>query len=107
MTAVNPNERLLKFLQATAEQRAAIDRILEGRTGPAPEPPKGPLLLGMGAGANLLGVSRATFWRIIKAGKLSKVEVLPGSFRVRRADVEGLAAGHQAGVRVPKVEVAT
>jgi len=58
----------------------------------APEPPKGPLLLGMGAGAKLLGVSRATFWRMIKAGRLTKVEVLPGSFRVRRSDIEAIGA---------------
>lgn len=101
MTAINPNERLLKFLQATTEQQAAIDRILEGRMEPAPEPPRGPLLLGMGAGAKLLGVSRATFWRMIKAGRLTKVEVLPGSFRVRRCDIEGIA-----GPQAQKAEVA-
>lgn len=106
MTANNPNERLLRFLQATPEQQAAIDRILEGKMEQALAPVTGPLLLGMGTGAKLLGVSRATFWRIIRAGRLTKVEVLPGSFRVRRGDVEALAAGHQAGVRVPKVEVA-
>lgn len=105
MTAVNPNERLLKFLQATPEQQAAIDRILEGRLAAEPSTATGPLLLGMGDGAKLLGVSRATFWRIIKAGRLAKVEVLPGSFRVRRADVELLAQGDQAGAK-QKVEVA-
>ena len=92
MTANNPNERLLRFLQATPEQQAAIDRILEGKMEQAPAPVTGPLLLGMGTGAKLLGVSRATFWRMIRAGRLTKVEVLPGSFRVRRADVEAIAA---------------
>ena len=100
MTAINPNERLLKFLQATPEQQAAIDRILDGKMEPPAPPMTGPLLLGMGDGAKLLGVSRATFWRMIKAGRLAKVEVLPGSFRVRRADVEGIAGANQ------KVEVA-
>jgi len=63
--------------------------------------------LGMGAGAKLLGVSRATFWRMIKAGRLTKVEVLPDSFRVRRADVEALAGGKEvpAGAGGPKSEV--
>lgn len=93
MTTPNPNERLLRFLQATPEQQAMVDRILEGRL--APEPPSpvvtGPLLVGMGAGAKLLGVSRATLWRMIRAGRLEKVELLPGSFRVRRADVEAIA----------------
>jgi len=104
MTGGNPNERLLRFLQATPEQQTAIDRILEGRMEPAPEPPRGPLLLGMGTGAKLLGVSRATFWRMIKAGRVTKVEVLPGSFRVRRADLEALAAPLTREIRGPKTE---
>ena len=100
----NGNERLLRFLQATPEQQAAIDRIMEGKMEHAPAPVTGPLLLGMGAGAKLLGVSRATFWRIIRAGRLTKVEVLPGSFRVRRADVEALACPLAGEIRNPKTE---
>jgi len=92
MTTTNPNELLLRFLQASPEQQELIDRILDGRCDVKPAAPTGPLLLGMSAGAKLLGVSRATLWRMIKAGKLVKVEVLPGSFRVRRADVEAVAA---------------
>jgi excisionase family DNA binding protein len=91
VTANNPNERLLRFLQATPEQQAVIDRILEGKMEAAPASASGPLLVGMGAGSKLLGVSRATLWRMIKTGRLDKVEVLPGSFRVRRADVEAIA----------------
>jgi excisionase family DNA binding protein len=87
----NPNERLLRFLQATPAQQAMIDRILEGKIETAPPPLTGPLLIGMGAGAKLLGVSRPTLWRMIRAGRLEKVEVLPGSFRVRRADIEAVA----------------
>ena len=34
MTGGNSNERLLRFLQTTPEQQAAIDRILEGRLAP-------------------------------------------------------------------------
>lgn len=92
-----PNDLLLRFLQATPEQQAAIDRILAGSVEAPPPAPTGPLLLGMGAGAKLLGISRATLWRMIKAGRLGKVEVLPGSFRVRRADLEAIAAGKEAG----------
>jgi len=39
----------------------------------------------------LLGVSRATFWRIVSAGRIERVELYPSSYRVRRADVERLA----------------
>lgn len=91
MNVPKSNERLLRFLQATPEQQELIDRILDGKAVAGPPAPSGPLLLGMSAGAQLLGVSRATLWRMIKIGKLTKVEVLPGSFRVRRADVEAVA----------------
>ena len=78
MNTINPNERIFRFLQATPEQQAMIDRVLAGE---APAPVKaatGPLLLGMGNAAKLLGVSRATLWRMIKAGRLARVEVLSG-----------------------------
>lgn len=96
MNGGNPNERLLRFLQATQEQQQAIDRILAGESELPRAEPKGPLLVGMGAGAKLLGVSRATLWRMIRVGRLAKVEVLKGSFRLRRADLEALAAGKAA-----------
>jgi len=86
------NERLLRFLQATPEQQAAIDRILEGRMEPAPEPPKGPLLMMIKDAAELLGVHRATIWRLLKAGRLEPVDLL-GGVRVRRADVLAIVAG--------------
>jgi len=86
------NERLVLFLQATPEQRKLIDAILDGKVNVERPVISGPILLGMGAAAKLLGVSRATLWRMIKVGKLNKVEVLPGSFRVRRADIEAVAS---------------
>ena len=88
------NLRIMKFLQADPEKQALIDKILEGRPAtPQPEAPAGPLLLGMSAAAKFLGCSRATLWRICRAGRLTKVEILPGSFRLRRADLLALAAG--------------
>ena len=93
MTATNPNERLMRFLQATPAQQSAVDRILEGKTEVEPKPRTGPLLLGMGPAAKYLGVSRGTLYRMLQAGRLSRVEILPGSFGVRREDVEAIAGG--------------
>jgi excisionase family DNA binding protein len=95
----NSNERLLRFLSATAEQQEAIDRILEGKLEPQPQAPTGPLLMRVKDAAGLLGVHRATIWRLVKAGRLETVELL-GSLRVRRADVEALAGGHRGQGRV-------
>jgi len=93
----NPaHDRLLKILQASPEIQTEIDRILDGKP-PVPhdEPPTGPLLMGVSAAAKLLGCSRATIWRICRAGRLQKVELFPGSFRLRRADLLKLAAGER------------
>lgn len=97
-TGLSSEQRLLRFLQASPEQRTAIDGILSGQLSldalalRAPEALKGPLLLRVKDAAALLGVHRATIWRLVKAGRLETVELL-GSLRIRRADVEGLAAG--------------
>jgi predicted site-specific integrase-resolvase len=45
----------------------------------------------MSKSAKFLGVSRAILWRMIKGGLLQKIEVLPGSFRLRRTDLEAIA----------------
>lgn len=93
-TTSDSNARLLKILQATPEQAKAIDRILAGQNVPAPDRPAttGPLLLTVTQAARLLGVSRHSVWRMARAGRFEKVEFLPGSFRVRRADIEMIAA---------------
>ena len=43
----------------------------------------------------MLNISRATLWRMVNAGRLKKVEILPGSYRLRRADVEAIANGKE------------
>jgi len=101
---VTSNDRLMRFLQATPAQQEAIDRILAGQMPAAATTPTGPLLMSMGPAAKFLGVSRTTLWRMIQAGRLTKIEVLPGSFRVRRADLEVLAhapyaQGHQSAAK--------
>lgn len=100
-TGLSSEQRLLRLLQANPEQQEAIDRILSGHlaVGPpvseAPHATTGPLLLRVKDAAVLLGVHRATIWRLVKAGRLGTVELF-GSLRVRRADIEALACGHQA-----------
>jgi excisionase family DNA binding protein len=92
---MNTEERLKRLFAASPEQMGAIDGILEPGMQEKKAESAGPLLLGMTASAKLLGVSRATLWRMIQRGLLQKVEVLPGSFRLRRADLEAIAAGYK------------
>lgn len=92
---MNTEERLKRLFAASSEQMQAIDDILESRIQAKPTATSGPLLMGMTASAKLLGVSRATLWRMTKGGLLQKIEVLPGSFRLRRADLEAIAADHR------------
>lgn len=90
-TINNTNDRLLKFLQASPAQQAAIDKILNGEVRAPPDLAKGPLLLGMSAAAKYLGIGRSTLWRMVKAGVVEKVELLPGTYRIRRADLDSIA----------------
>lgn len=88
-------ERLKRLFIASSEQLQAIDDILESGIQKKTMVTSGPLLLGMSDSAKLLGVSRVTLWRMTKAGILQKIEVLPGSFRLRRADLGTIAAGQK------------
>jgi len=90
------SDLLTAVVAATPERKDAALKFLRGELPAAARPPTGPLLLGVGAGAKFLGVSRATLWRAVRAGKIQKVELFPGSFRVRREDLEALAAGRGA-----------
>ena len=87
------NEILRALAGATEDRKVAALKSLKGETDAAASPVVGPLLMGMGAGAKFLGVSRSTLWRVLQAGKIEKVELFSGSYRVRRADLEALAAG--------------
>ena len=85
-------------LVAPIERKRNALRLLKGEAelaGIGEERPaiQGPLLMGIGAGAKFLGVSRATLWRACVAGRLAKVELFPGSYRVRRDDLVALAEG--------------
>jgi hypothetical protein len=79
---------------ANDDRKQMALRVLRGEVSEtAARPATGPLLMAMGAGAKFLGVSRATLWRACLAGRIQKVELFPGSCRVRREDLEALAAG--------------
>jgi excisionase family DNA binding protein len=73
---------------ATDEAKERALEILEGREVSVEN--DDPLLLRMGEAAQLLNISRATLWRTIKAGRLEKVELYPGAFRLRRSDILAL-----------------
>jgi hypothetical protein len=97
---MSTNERLLKILQAPLDVQEKIDRLLDGEAPAQPaKTASGPLLLGMSAAAKFLGVGRSTVWRLCKTGRLTKIEILPGSFRVRRVDLEAIAAGRKPEVQ--------
>lgn len=81
-------------LGAPEGRRTEALRVLRGEVAAAKAAPQseGPLLLGMGQAAKYLGVSRPTMWRMLQAGRLEKVEILPGSYRMRRADLDRYVA---------------
>jgi excisionase family DNA binding protein len=87
-----PSKILQGLLQADPERMELVAQVLEGNWSPkAVSSTSEPLLLQMKNAAKLLGTSRTTLWRLIRSGRLGKVEILPGSFRVRRSDIEKLA----------------
>jgi excisionase family DNA binding protein len=100
MKPISSNERLMRILQASPEQLTAIDRVLDGTLEPARPERRGPFLLKMGDASALLGVSRPTLWRMLNAGRLARVEVLPATYRVRRDEVEAIAFGVAAPLAI-------
>lgn len=83
-------------LTATPEQKSAALSVLLGKQTNQPHT-TGPLLLGMTDAARLLGVSRATLWRMIRRRNIPKIELFPGSYRLRRSDIEDIAAVKKGG----------
>ncbi len=88
MSKVSNDDLIRAIFTAPDESKARALAILEGKEISAPD--TGPLLLTMGQTAELLGVSRATLWRAIRAGRIEKVEIYSGAFRLRRADILAL-----------------
>ena len=102
MTATN-DQIIQAVFTATPENKSRALSILQGKE-PAPHPaPIGePLLLGMGDSAKLMGLSRATLWRMIRDGRLEKVEIYHNAYRLRRSDILALVQGRIArGADIP------
>ena len=98
MQTITNDEIIQAVFTASPENKSRALAILQGRE-PVhqPDPIDEPLLLKMGEAANLLGLSRATLWRLFKENRLEKVELYPGSYRVRKADIHALI--NERGVR--------
>lgn len=91
MQCVTNDQLIRAIFTATDESKTKALDVLEGRE--LLNTDSGPLLLSMGEAAALLHVSRATLWRTIKAGRLPKVELYPGAFRLRRSDILAIVNG--------------
>jgi len=86
-----PEEVIPAVFPATPENRYQALQILQGED--IPLCIDEPLLMQMGSASELLGVSRATLWRMIRAGRLEKVEIYANAFRIRRSDITDLVNG--------------
>jgi excisionase family DNA binding protein len=103
MTVTN-DEIIQAVFTATNEAKTHALKILQGRDSSPSCPPlseEPPLLLGMTESAKLLGVSRATLWRMVKDGRLTKVEIYHNAFRLRRSDILALVQGRDGSPSRP------
>ncbi len=103
MQNVSNDQLIQSVFTATPENKSRALAILEGKADPSsalrpPSSVEGPLLMSMGAAAKFLGVSRATLWRMIRDGRLTKVEIYHNAFRLRRSDILALVNERTAGV---------
>ena len=97
MDSTLSNDRLIQAVfTATDDAKESALEILEGRAISSSESLSDPLLLQMGDAAKLLNISRATLWRMIRAGRLNKIEIYPNAYRLRRSDILDLVAGKEA-----------
>ena len=91
MRKISTDDIMRATLAATDEAKAQALKILEGKL--PPDAGTDSTLLRVSEAADLLNVSRATMWRVIRSGKLKRIELYPGSLRLRRSDVLKLVKG--------------
>lgn len=77
-----------------AEIAQEIRDVIRGRSFAERPGRDGPLTLTMTDAAKTLGVSRATLWRMVKAGILRPVEVMSGTLRIRRDDLHRVSVNY-------------
>ena len=85
------SELLREILTASTDRKAVALRALRGAS--SGETSSGPLLYTPKQAVELLSVSRSTLWRLVRAGRLTRVEIMPGFFRITRASLVALAGG--------------
>lgn len=88
--AMSQGERIEAIIGAPPDVIARVDDALVGKKPGRDNDNRRHILLKMGEAADLLNVSRTTLWRLVKAGRLPRVELLPGSFRIRLSDIDEL-----------------
>lgn len=89
-------ELLSNIVAASPERKTAALKALRGEAAPAVQALAGPLFFNMGGAAKYLGIGRSSLWRLVQAGRVPTVELMPGMIRVRRADLDQLAAGGES-----------
>ena len=82
---------MVGLMKARPEQKSHIEHYLFN-TVPHELMEKGSLMKIREVG-DVLGVSRQTVWRMVKGKRLRQVEILPGTFRIPKADVLALIQG--------------
>lgn len=91
---MDPNERMLKLLQAPEEVLAKIDAILEGRDEQPCDRPENVRLLPIMEAARRLGITYSKIYRIIGDGLLDVVDAT-GRRMIRESSVIEFSKGER------------
>ncbi len=86
---------IIKLSQAKPATLSRVKNLLDGY-------PENDVLITKKTAANMLNISRATMWRMLKTGTLSSVNVFNGIQRIRLSDVQRLIASMQDNQEVGK-----
>ena len=79
-----------KLIVATPDKLAMIDGVLDGKVSHEPVSVK---LYTLSAAARKTGMSRATIWRMVKAGTLRTVNIRENARRIAESELVRIARG--------------